>query len=135
LLTRQWQDTAPINHFVLDNVLPEGWTQRIRDAFPPSLDLTLQSSLRERKFVGAQMSGYDPLLEESVYAFQHPDVVQLMQQITGLQALEPDELLYAGGLSVMGRGHFLNPHIDNSHDKFRHRYRVLNLLFYVSPDW
>jgi Rps23 Pro-64 3,4-dihydroxylase Tpa1-like proline 4-hydroxylase len=35
----------------------------------------------------------------------------------------------------MERGHFLNPHIDNSHDRFRKRYRVLNLLFYVSPGW
>ena len=44
-------------------------------------------------------------------------------------------MLYAGGISMMAPGHFLNPHIDNSHDKFRQRYRVLNLLSYVSPDW
>jgi hypothetical protein len=25
--------------------------------------------------------------------------------------------------------------VDNSHDKSRERYRVLNLLYYVSPDW
>jgi hypothetical protein len=43
--------------------------------------------------------------------------------------------LYAGGISLMAPGHFLNPHIDNSHDKFRHRYRVLNLLYYASPEW
>ncbi|RYE56853.1 MAG: 2OG-Fe(II) oxygenase, partial [Hyphomicrobiales bacterium] len=30
---------------------------------------------------------------------------------------------------------FLNPHIDNSHDRHRARYRRLNLLFYVSPEW
>ena len=35
----------------------------------------------------------------------------------------------------MAPTHFLNPHIDNSHDKFRQRYRVLNLLYYVSPEW
>jgi hypothetical protein len=35
----------------------------------------------------------------------------------------------------MEQGHFLNPHIDNSHDKDRQSYRVLNLLFYVTPDW
>lgn len=47
----------------------------------------------------------------------------------------PDEHLYAGGISLMGHGHFLNPHLDNSHDKDRNVYRVLNLLFYVTPDW
>jgi hypothetical protein len=35
----------------------------------------------------------------------------------------------------MERGHFLNPHIDNSHDGEQRNYRVLNLLYYVSPGW
>jgi|ERR1019366_879994 hypothetical protein len=35
----------------------------------------------------------------------------------------------------MGCQHFLNPHLDNSHDKDRSLYRVLNLLYYVTPDW
>jgi Rps23 Pro-64 3,4-dihydroxylase Tpa1-like proline 4-hydroxylase len=35
----------------------------------------------------------------------------------------------------LSTGHFLNPHVDNSHDNERERYRVLNLLYYVSPDW
>ena len=36
---------------------------------------------------------------------------------------------------MMFPGDFLNPHIDNSHDGDRQRYRRLNLLYYVSPDW
>jgi hypothetical protein len=35
----------------------------------------------------------------------------------------------------MTRGHFLDPHIDNSHDGEGRLYRVLNLLYYVTPDW
>ncbi len=35
----------------------------------------------------------------------------------------------------MGEGNYLNPHIDNSHDKDRGQWRVFNLLYYVSPDW
>jgi Rps23 Pro-64 3,4-dihydroxylase Tpa1-like proline 4-hydroxylase len=134
-LKRQWSGSGPINHFVLDDVLPEEWAQAIRCKFPNRDAMTLKSSLRERKHVAAQMSNYEPLLEECIYAFQAPDVVQAVEHITGLEALEPDALLYAGGISVMARGDFLNPHVDNSHDKFRQRYRVLNLLYYVSPDW
>jgi Rps23 Pro-64 3,4-dihydroxylase Tpa1-like proline 4-hydroxylase len=55
--------------------------------------------------------------------------------ITGIKGMMPDELLYAGGISLMAQGDFLNPHLDNSHDKDRENYRVLNLLYYVSPDW
>ncbi len=134
-LTRQWHDSAPINYFVLDDLLPEEWTSRIREAFPADDQMVLKNSLRERKFVAAQMDKYHPLLEESVYAFQAPEIVAQVHEITGLEALEPDHMLYAGGISSMAPGHFLNPHVDNSHDKFRSRYRVLNLLFYVSPEW
>ena len=35
----------------------------------------------------------------------------------------------------MEKSQFLNPHLDNSHDKDRNKWRVLNLLYYVSPDW
>jgi Rps23 Pro-64 3,4-dihydroxylase Tpa1-like proline 4-hydroxylase len=62
-------------------------------------------------------------------------VVARVGDITGLAALEPDTELYAGGLSLMARGGYLRPHLDNSHDKDRGRYRVLNLLYYVTPDW
>lgn len=134
-LTRQWAASAPVNHFVLDDLLPEEWTREIRAAFPELKDMRLRRDLREVKYVAAQMNRYDPILEESIYAFQAPEVVNMIHEITGLQALEPDEQLYAGGISAMARGNYLNPHIDNSHDKFRRRYRVINLLFYVSPDW
>ncbi len=134
-LAAQWASSGSINHFVLDDVLPQDWTRHIRQAFPPGTAMNLRRTLREVKYVSAQMDRYNPLLEEAVYAFQLPEIVSLIGEITGLRALEPDERLYAGGISVMGRGHFLNPHIDNSHDQSRQRYRVLNLLFYVSPDW
>ena len=132
---RQWEQSVPVRHFVVDDLLPEDWARQIRAAFPGSRQMSLKRSLRELKYVAAQMDRYDPLLEDSLYAFQMPDVVERIERITGLKALEPDRMLYAGGLSLMAPGHFLNPHIDNSHDKLRQRYRVLNLLYYVSPDW
>jgi Rps23 Pro-64 3,4-dihydroxylase Tpa1-like proline 4-hydroxylase len=134
-LTQQWRQSGPINHFVLDDLLPLEWTRKIASAFPEGSTMTLRSSLRERKYVAAQMSNYAGVLEEAIYAFQVPEVVEVVQQITQLRELEPDEMLYAGGISLMAPGHFLNPHVDNSHDKFRKRYRVLNLLYYVSPAW
>jgi len=134
-LRRQWQASAPINYFVLDDLLPEEWSREIYAAYPDTEKMTLKRSLRELKYVSAQMNKYDSLLEEGIYAFQTPQLVKLVEQITQIKALEPDEMLYAGGISAMARGHYLNPHVDNSHDKFRERYRVLNLLYYVSPDW
>ena len=134
-LREQWQASAPVNYFVLDDLLPEQWSREIYAAFPDTEQMTLKRSLREIKYVSAQMNKHSPVLEEGIYAFQTPQLVKLVEQITQIKALEPDDMLYAGGISAMANGHYLNPHVDNSHDKFRERYRVLNLLYYVSPDW
>ena len=134
-IQEQWNASGTVMHFFLDDVLPEEWAREIRAAFPSGDTMTLKSSLRELKYVAAQMNQYHPLLEEAIYAFQAPGVVSRIEEITRLSGLEPDEKLYAGGISMMAPGHFLSPHLDNSHDKTRERYRALNLLYYVSPDW
>ena len=119
----------------IDDLLPEAIARRINDAFPASERMVLKKSIKENKHVAAQMNAFDPLLEEIVYAFQDSRVVELIAEITGLTTLEPDSDLYAGGISAMQKGAYLRPHLDNSHDKNRARYRVLNLLYYVTPDW
>ena len=134
-LSDQWQWSGIVSHVYVDDVLPVVVAMQIRQAFPSGDTMKIRSSLRELKYIGTQMNRYDPILEEALYAFQDSRVVDLVSQITGLKELLPDELLYAGGISVMTKGHFLNPHLDNSHDKNRELYRVLNLLYYVSPDW
>jgi Rps23 Pro-64 3,4-dihydroxylase Tpa1-like proline 4-hydroxylase len=134
-LRKAWRDSGRVQYFAIDNLLPEEVASTIRAAYPQGDSMKIKRSLRELKFIAAQMNQYDSLLEEAIYAFQDPRIVELVGAITGLRALEPDEQLYAGGISMMVKGHFLNPHVDNSHDKARERYRVLNLLYYVSPGW
>jgi Rps23 Pro-64 3,4-dihydroxylase Tpa1-like proline 4-hydroxylase len=131
----QWVQSGVINYFIVDDLLPVEVCSVITAAFPNGESMRVRKNLRELKYVAAQMNQYDPILEEALFAFQDTRVVELVQSITGLAALEPDDLLYAGGISMMAKGHFLNPHLDNSHDKERKRFRVLNLLFYVSPEW
>lgn len=121
--------------FALDGILPEGLARQIYDAFPEQGRMSLKDSIKERKHVVAQMNEHAQILEEAVYAFQQPNVLKVIAEITGLRALEPDAELYAGGISAMIKGNYLKPHLDNSHDSQQERYRVLNLLYYVTPDW
>ena len=58
--------------------------------------MTLKKSLRENKYVAAQMNNYNPLLEEIVYGFQQPGVLKLVEEITGIREMEPDERARAG---------------------------------------
>lgn len=135
-LTRQYRDSVDkIGHFVLDDVLPEEVARNIHSCFPQTTKMRLKKSLREYKYIAAQMDAYNPILEEAVYAFQDSRVVASIGEICSIERLYPDEHLYAGGISLMGHKHFLNPHLDNSHDKDRGKWRVLNVLYYATPGW
>lgn len=124
-----------VKSFVVDDLFPEDLAGAIAASFPPLDEMVLKKHLGELKYVGVQMDRYQPLLEEAIYAFQDPRVVRLVGDLCGLDGLIPDEHLYAGGISAMVRGNFLNPHLDNSHDIDRKRYRALNLLYYATPGW
>ena len=124
-----------IGHFYIDDILPNEIALKIVEVFPNATQMVLKKSLRENKYVAAQMNLYNPLLEEIIYAFQDKRVVEIIGEICAIKNPIPDKNLYAGGISLMGKKQFLNPHLDNSHDKDRNLWRVLNLLYYVTPDW
>ncbi|WP_333879181.1 2OG-Fe(II) oxygenase [Flavobacterium sp.] len=135
-LKAQFQNNPTgIRYFFIDALLPESVALQIAEVFPQPEAMVLKKSLRENKYVAAQMNLYHPLLEEIIYAFQDKRIVELIGDICNISKPIPDENLYAGGISAMGKNQFLNPHLDNSHDKDRQRWRVLNLLYYVTPDW
>ena len=124
-----------IGYFFIDDLLPAEIATAIYEAFPTPDKMVLKKSIREDKYVAAQMNLYEPLLEEIIYAFQDKRIVSLIGNICNIEDAMPDAHLYAGGISMMGNKQHLNPHLDNSHDKDRHRWRVLNILYYVTPDW
>ena len=135
ILKKEFNKSGRINSCVIDDLLPEEIANEIYEAFPSPEEMKVYKSLRENKRIAAQMDLYDPLLEEAVFAFQDPRIVKIVEEITGLKEMIPDEHLYAGGISLMATGNFLNPHLDNSHDNDRRHYRVLNLLYYCTPNW
>lgn len=134
-LRKQFLEGNRISTFIVDDLLPGELAEEAYAAFPPASALVLKKSLKEDKYVGVQMDEYNPLLEEIVYAFQDQKLVSLLEEITEIENMYADPHLYASGLSLMGKGQFLNPHLDNSHDKEQKGYRVLNLLYYVTPGW
>ena len=97
--------------------------------------MRLLDSFRERKFTSKSLDRFDPLISEITFAFQDRRVIEKIADITGIKDAVGDPHLLCGGISSMRRRHFLNPHIDNSHDGDHQNYSVLNLLYYVSPDW
>lgn len=124
-----------VRYCYVDNLLPEEVVKNIYNAFPDSSKMRLMDSFRERKFTSKNFDEFDPILKAITFAIQDPRVIEVVEKITGIKGQIPDPSLYAGGLSAMAKGHFLGPHIDNSHEATRKYYRTLNLLYYITPDW
>ena len=131
-----YSSSGNIKYFYIDNLFPEDIAIKISLAFSPKeIDLFERKSLREYKRVGVKYDQYDPILSKVTEAIHSPEVISVISEITGLKKLEADEKMYAAGLSSMAKGNFLNPHLDNSHDFTRSKYRTLNLLYYTTENW
>ena len=123
-------------HFVVDNLLPDDIANSVAEKFPKNGGFWRQlNSFRERKKTFAKLDELDSIIANITDAFHQSNVLSAIEALTAMPDLEADPSLYAGGISLMQQGDFLNPHIDNSHDGDRQRYRRLNLLYYVSPNW
>ncbi|MBL4284411.1 2OG-Fe(II) oxygenase [Vibrio fluvialis] len=132
----QWSKDQNTRFAVIDNLLPDEIVEKIYDAFPKDKETFLKrKSFREKKSTLANFENLPDILSSITEAFQTEKVINAVSSLVNMECLEPDPSLYAGGLSMMFEEDFLNPHIDNSHDASRSRYRRLNLLYYVSPEW
>lgn len=119
----------------IDDLLPAEVAARFSQVFPAFDEMRLLDSFRERKYTSKSLDKFDPLIADITFAFQDERIIKKVAELTGIKDAVGDPHLYAGGISAMSKGHFLNPHIDNSHDGEQKNYRVLNLLYYVSPNW
>lgn len=134
-LQAYWKNSHPVRHFYIDDLLPKEWALACYEALPPTSELLFRNTDKERKHVGVAVESYNPLVGEILYAFQDERVIRTIEAITGIEALQKDESLYGSGISLMEEGSFLMPHLDNSHDGDSKLYRVLNTLYYITPEW
>lgn len=137
-ITKKWNNPegTKTRHLIIDNFLPNDFATAIYDAFPRNADGFFdKNTFREKKKTLATLDDRPEILSTITYGMQHPSVVNKVASLLGFKDIIPDPTLYAGGLSMMFKDDFLNPHIDNSHDGARNLYRRLNMLYYVSPDW
>lgn len=137
-LRKQFLFKHPIkvaHHFALDNLLPTEIAERIYANFPAPSQMRLLSSPGELKLKYSYVKNESILLQDLHLAIQDPGVIAVIEEITGIKNQVPDRSRIAGAISTLLKGHYINPHLDNSHDADRKLYQTVNLLYYVSPNW
>ena len=137
-LNEEFNHKHPIQiarHFALDNLLPNEIALKLPENFPKPRQMRLLSGSGECKLKYIHLKKTPPLLQDITYALQDARVISAIKNITKFPQLGPDPSPDAGGVTALIKGHFINPHVDNSHDAKKTKYRILNLLYYVSPNW
>ncbi|WED42070.1 2OG-Fe(II) oxygenase [Legionella cardiaca] len=122
-------------HFVLDNFLPTEIAEKIYADFPKPGKMHLLSHHGELKLKYSHLRDTSSLIQDINFAIQDPRVVAIVEEITQIKNQIPDPSRFAGGISMLLKGYYINPHVDNSHDVDRKFYRAVNVLYYVSPNW
>ena len=122
--------------FYIDNFIDSNLLLKAFDEVSKIENFSLRDTFRERKYTLQNIShDMSPTISLITDVLQRTKVINIISKITGIDNLMADSTLYASGISKMDKGHFLNPHIDNSHNNDKTLYRRLNLLFYITPNY
>jgi Rps23 Pro-64 3,4-dihydroxylase Tpa1-like proline 4-hydroxylase len=116
---------------VLDDVFPTATAEMLLRAFPAAQAMTGKKSLSEYRCISSRFEKHDPLFQEASCAFHDSRVLTKISRITGIENLLAHACI--SGLSRMDRGHFVNPHLDGSHDSDGN-YQVMSVLYYMTKD-
>src|SRR3712207_3079645 len=77
--------TTQTRHAAIDNLLPEDIARKIYESFPPVEQMRLMSSFREQKYTSKSFDKFDPLLLDISLAVQAPEVISVVEKITGIK--------------------------------------------------
>ncbi|MDC0597861.1 hypothetical protein OAO44_00960, partial [Candidatus Pelagibacter sp.] len=119
-----------------NNLVPEEITLKIYNLLL-NIDSSYwrkNTSFREQKKSFFKLEKVNSLILNATEAFHDSNVIKKIEKITCIENLEADPSLYAGGISMMSKGDFLNP-TSITVMMPKKKYRGLNLLFYISPNW
>lgn len=134
-LQTAWKNSTPVAHVVVEELLPTKLALEIANGFPQLTEMKHANTMRERKYTSAVSSKWGEATQSAFLALQDQSVLDALSQLTGILKLNGDPAAYAGGISAMEFGDFLNPHLDNSTHPSIQGYRRLNSLYYIGENW
>jgi hypothetical protein len=139
-LRNEFQNAKPVPWFKIDNFLREDFAHQCADSFPTydevqKLGVTFTNVNEKGKFQVTDTRKMPAPLKQLNDLLNGKEFLQLMEYVTGMANLLPDEKLVGGGLHSTGaRGH-LDVHLDFNQLKDRGWHRRLNILVYLNKGW
>lgn len=127
---------TPFPHVVIDDLVDPAVLRSAAAEFGDPTGWTYWQHVNERKRGLSDRERMGPATRAVIEALETPQVVRLLERLTGVEGLLADPHLDGGGLHESLPGGFLNVHTDFlSHTLTPTWARELNLLLFLNEGW
>ena len=140
----EYRQAQPFPHMVIDNFLPPSLLNGVIDDFKNYNNWGWDNSNyskdhQVKKFFSPWNNDGDTTLPINTKLilnyFNSPDVINMLEELTGIKGLIADPTLLGGGMHKIDSGGKLSIHADSRKHAISGNYRRLNLLVYLNKDW
>lgn len=127
----------PFPHSVIDDFLPSDVLRLCQDRFPARAEQGCNSFDRaqERKKTEFSPDYLDDELRLVFMALTSRSMLQIIENITGINGLMPDPYFTGGGFHETRTGGHLGVHVDFNHHEKLDLERRVNMIIYLNDDW
>lgn len=130
-------DKKPFSYAIVDNFFPEELANQLATEFPDFHDTKWHEYKNkiEIKKVSNNWNIFPKSTYETFTYLNSAPFLDMVQELTGISTLFPDNGLNGGGWHIHANGGKLNPHLDYSlHPKLPYQ-RKINIIVYLQPNW
>jgi Rps23 Pro-64 3,4-dihydroxylase Tpa1-like proline 4-hydroxylase/glycosyltransferase involved in cell wall biosynthesis len=140
----EYRQAQPFPHMVIDNFLPPSLLNGVIDDFRNYNNWGWDNSNyskdhQVKKFFSPWNNDGDTTLPINTKLilnyFNSPDVINMLEKLTGIKDLIADPTLLNGGMHKIDSGGKLSIHTDSRKHTITGNYRRINLLIYLNKDW
>ena len=140
----EYRQAQPFPHIVIDDFLPPSLLNGVIDDFRNYNNWGWDNSNyskdhQVKKFFSPWNNDGDTTLPINTKLilnyFNSPDVINMLEELTGIKGLIADPTLLGGGMHKIDSGGKLSIHADSRKHAISGNYRRLNLLVYLNKDW
>jgi hypothetical protein len=128
----EYANAKPFPYTIIDGFLDPDWLDAVLAEWPDKAMMYNKTSCTSIK---SSLSSYDqmgPATQTVMDKLNSPWFLRELEALTGFEGLIADPALHGGGLHHIGKGGFLNVHVDfNWHQKLE-AVRRINLLLYLN---
>lgn len=135
----------PFPFVVIPDFFPDDVARAIGASFPaieqPVWDLNGPGDVRHsgdkniEKVSCSFEEFYPPIIRSAIHGLNSGIFIRFLEDLTGFKNLSPDPYFFGGGLHSTGRGGRLMIHADASRHPNPKLEQVINMIYYVTPEW